>query len=121
MTKEPDSGYHKGFQTTHPPRSGRTDLVDLVGFHDRGFLVAKPAEPHAHWLQERVASLPGRVSGMSTNITDGLRKGLELLEKSPKTRLRRIWLLTDGKPNREHNKLMRVVAEYALALGLHDW
>ncbi len=83
--------------------------------------MAKPAEPHAHWLQERVASLPGRVSGMSTNITDGLRKGLELLEKSPKTRLRRIWLLTDGKPNREHNKLMRVVAEYALALGLHDW
>jgi hypothetical protein len=94
-----------------PTSSAGTGNTDLVGFHDRGFVVAKPAEPHAHWLQERVASLPGRVSGVSTNITDGLRKAMGLLERSPRGRLRRIWLLTDGMPNREEYSLMPVVAE----------
>jgi Mg-chelatase subunit ChlD len=88
-----------------------TDLVGLVGFHDRGFIVAKPAEPHAHWLQERVASFPNRVAGTSTNMTDGLRKGLQLLEKTPRNRYRRIWLLTDGDNNREQDKLMSMVAQ----------
>ena len=92
-------------------RSSGTDLIGLVIFNDNGQVVAKPAEPHAHWLQERVASLPSRVSGFSTNITDGLRKGLGLLKRSPKGRLRRIWLLTDGMPNREQGELMSVVAE----------
>jgi hypothetical protein len=107
-------------QKRHMPsasvKKNHTDLVGLVGFHDRGFIVAKPAEPHAHWLQERVASFPGRVSGNSTNITDGLRKGLEILEKTPKIRYRRIWLLTDGKNNREQDKLMSMVAK---ARNLH--
>jgi Mg-chelatase subunit ChlD len=91
-------------------KNHHNDLVGLVGFHDQGFIVAKPAEPHAHWLQERVASLPKRVSGESTNMTDGLRKGLQLLEKTPRNRYRRIWLLTDGKNRREQDKLMSIVA-----------
>jgi Mg-chelatase subunit ChlD len=95
-------------------KKNHTDLVGLVGFHDRGFIVAKPAEPHAHWLQERVTSLPKRVAGNSTNMTDGLRKGLEILEKTPKNRYRRIWLLTDGKNNREQDKLMSMVAQAGL-------
>lgn len=105
------AGQNRGCRSSRSLGSNRADMVGLVGFHDRGFVVAKPAEPHAHWLQERVTSLPDRVSGASTNITDGLRKAIGLLEKSPRERLRRIWLLTDGMPNREQGELMTAVAE----------
>jgi Mg-chelatase subunit ChlD len=107
-------GSQKRHMSSASVKKSHTDLVGLVGFHDRGFIVARPAEPHAHWLQERVASLPKRVAGNSTNMTDGLRKGLEILEKTPINRYRRIWLLTDGKNNREQNKLMSMVAQAGL-------
>jgi Mg-chelatase subunit ChlD len=114
-TKQPvPTGIQKRRVPSAAVKKTHTDLVGLVGFHDRGFIVAKPAEPHAHWLQERVASLPKRVAGNSTNMTDGLRKGLEILEKTPKNRYRRIWLLTDGKNNREQDKLMSMIAQAGL-------
>jgi Mg-chelatase subunit ChlD len=114
-TKQPvPTGIQKRRVPSAAVKKTHTDLVGLVGFHDRGFIVAKPAEPHAHWLQERVASLPMRVAGNSTNMTDGLRKGLEILEKTPKNRYRRIWLLTDGKNNREQDKLMSMIAQAGL-------
>jgi Mg-chelatase subunit ChlD len=85
------------------------DRVGLVGFHDRGFVIARPAGVHDARLQQRVLDLGKRVDGVFTNITDGLRKGIELLEQTPPGILRRAWLLTDGYPNRESDTIDQVV------------
>ena len=98
-----------------PPSPGRkiygADRIGLCGFHDRGFVIAKPAEAHSAWLQERSQQLHTRMDGRGTNLTDGLRKAIELLQRTPKGVLRRIWLLTDGCPNQERDALMSVVAQ----------
>jgi Mg-chelatase subunit ChlD len=98
----------------HPQVSTRCfgpDRVGLVGFHDRGFVVAVPAAPHAAWLLERSQKLHEKVGGSSTNITDGLRHGIRLLERTPPGVLRRIWLLTDGYPNREESQIFPMVEQ----------
>lgn len=87
------------------------DRTGITAFHDNGFVVAKPALAHAAWLQERTAKLPEKVSGSYTNITDGLRVSLELLKNAPPGCLKRIYLLTDGRPNRDTGSLMAVVEE----------
>jgi len=33
------------------------DRIGLVGFHDKGFVIAKPAEPYSAWLQDRCREL----------------------------------------------------------------
>lgn len=76
----------------------RTDYLGLVGFHDVGFIIAKPAEPYAPWLLTRSQNLASRL-GCRTNMAAGLVKALELLETAPRGVHRRIWLLSDGAPN----------------------
>ncbi len=74
------------------------DRISIVGFNEEGFQIALPAEPHAHWLQERSQRLHKHVKGR-TNIADGLRVGIEMCKKTPRGILRRIWLLSDGEAN----------------------
>jgi len=87
----------------------REDLIGLVGLHDRGFVMAKPTSAYSPWLQERTANLGTKIGGSGTNLTDGLRKALKLVSKAPKGMHRRIWLLSDGYPNRELEALFAVV------------
>jgi uncharacterized protein with von Willebrand factor type A (vWA) domain len=95
----------------HTVKAYGADRIGLVGFNDRGFVIAKPAEAHAAWLQERVRQLHQRVSGSYTNIADGLRKSLDLLRQSPPSRLRRLWLLSDGEANFEVSAIMPTVEQ----------
>jgi Mg-chelatase subunit ChlD len=88
-----------------------SDRIGIVGYHDNAFVIAKPAEPHAHWLQTRLHNLYSKVGGSGTNITDGLRKGIQMLQKTPPGILRRLWLLTDGYANRETGQIMSMVQE----------
>lgn len=83
-----------------------TDLIAIAGYHDNGFVIAKPAPPHAAWLQARLQNLYKKVGGSGTNITDGLRKGIDILRRTPPGILRRIWLLTDGYANRETDQII---------------
>ncbi|RJP34727.1 MAG: VWA domain-containing protein [Candidatus Omnitrophota bacterium] len=100
------------FVSSRPPvkKVYGSDRIGIVGFHDRGFVIAKPAEPHAAWLQQRSQTLHEKIGGC-TNITDGLRQSLELIKKVPKGILRRIWLLSDGHPNIETDSLNAIVDE----------
>lgn len=93
-----------------PQRIYAPDRIGLVGFHDSAFVVARPAEPFAAWLQERSQKLHEKVAGTSTNLTDGIRTATRLLADAPRGTLRRMWLLTDGYPNRETGALDAVVA-----------
>jgi Mg-chelatase subunit ChlD len=99
------------FTHHRPNKVFASDRIGLVGFNDTGFVIAKPAQPHAAWLQERVHKLHSKVSGSSTNIADGLRMSLSLIDRTPRGILRRCWLLTDGYPNRESSAIMGVVEQ----------
>lgn len=79
------------------PNAG-PDRIGIVGFHEHGFVIARPAEPYAPWLMERSQSLHERLGGR-TNMADGLRQALQLLSTVPHGIHRRIWLLSDGEPN----------------------
>lgn len=94
-----------------PQKVFAPDRIGLVGFHDVAFVIAYPALAHSAKLLDRSQSLHGRVGGSGTNITDGLRKSVEMLTSAPKGVLRRIWLLTDGYPNRETGAIMSVVEQ----------
>jgi Mg-chelatase subunit ChlD len=87
------------------------DRIGVVGFNDHGFVIAKPAEAHNAWLQRCTQQLHTKVAGSSTNITDGLRKSVAVLQQTPMGMLRKIWLLTDGLPNKEASAIMSVVAQ----------
>ena len=89
--------------------SRQADRIALVGFHDKGFVIALPAEAHAPWLQERAVQLHKRLGGC-TNLADGLAKGIDLLERTPRPYLRRIWLLSDGEPNVGVDRIWPTVA-----------
>ena len=100
----------KKFTKNH--RNGRyprgPDKIGLVGFNDKGFVISNPANAHSHTLVEPSQKLHEYVTGV-TNMTDGLLKGIEMCERSPRGALRRIWLLSDGYPNRENDGLMAMV------------
>jgi len=81
------------------------DRIGLTAYHDRGFVVAKPADAFAPWLQTRAASLPHRISGSCTNLAAGLEVSLRLLRRTPRGVLRRLWLLSDGLPNRHNHRV----------------
>lgn len=98
-------------QSSVPGPDIREDLIGQVGFHDRGFVMTKPTSAFSPWLQERSANLHRRIGGNGTNMTDGLRVALQLVSKAPRSMYRRIWLLSDGYPNRETDSLARVVSE----------
>ena len=87
----------------------KPDQIGLVGFHEHGFIIARPAEPFAPWLLERSQTLRQRLGGR-TNIADGLRQALHLLEATPPGIYRKIWLLSDGEPNVEVEALGPLVA-----------
>ena len=100
--------WNQSYQKT-PRKVYGSDRIGIVGYHDYGFVIAKPADPFSAWLQTRTHELRKKVSGSSTNITDGLRKSVEMLKITPIGVLRRIWLLTDGYPNRDVSSIMDVV------------
>jgi Mg-chelatase subunit ChlD len=93
------------------PSVYQADRVGLVGFNDTGFVIAKPTEAHASWLQERTRALHTKVAGNYTNMTAGLRTAIDLLKNSPRGFYRRLWLLSDGYPNKETWSLMSVVSQ----------
>ena len=100
----------KNFKNNHRQKPYPTgpDKIGIVGFNDSGFVISEPAKAHEHTLQEQSQTLHQFVTGM-TNMTDGLQKGVEMCERSPWGALRRIWLLSDGYPNRETDRLMTMV------------
>src|SRR5690349_2496044 len=87
------------------------DRIGLVGFHDRAFVIARPTEAHASWLQQRSQEIHTKIGGQWTNITDGLRQGIELFADTPRGVFRRMWLLTDGYANVGAQSLMPVVRQ----------
>lgn len=93
----------------HPaPAMHQADRIGLVGFHSRGFVIARPAEPFSPWLLERSQRLHELIGG-TTNITAGLRQALELLRPVPRGIYRKVWLLSDGVPNEETAALFPTV------------
>lgn len=76
------------------------DRIGIVGYHERSFVIARPAVPFAPWLLERSQELHNKLGG-TTNITAGLRQSLALLEQVPPRVFRKIYLLSDGEPNVE--------------------
>jgi len=94
------------FQTC--PYPGGPDKIGLVGFNDQGFVISEPANAHSHTLQEQ-SQKPHKFAGGMTNMTDGLRKGIQMCERAQYGALRRIWLLSDGYPNKENDGLMTML------------
>jgi Mg-chelatase subunit ChlD len=94
-----------------PRPKGGEDLIGLVGFHDQGFVMAKPTSAFSPWLQERTSGLHGKIAGSGTNLAAGLRVALHLVVRAPQGMHRRIWLLSDGYPNREVEGIAPAVAE----------
>ena len=88
-----------------------SDKVGLVGFGENAWIIALPAEPHAAWLQARTRDLKFKADGKGTNLTAAIRVGTEMLKKTPKGILRRMWLLTDGEANRETHRLKDAVRD----------
>jgi Mg-chelatase subunit ChlD len=82
-----------------------SDRISLIGFHDQGFVLHASARLHQASLQSAILALHERVAGSGTNLTDGLRQGVEVLAATPPGILRRAWLLTDGYPNRDTEHL----------------
>jgi hypothetical protein len=97
----------------------RRHTFGLVGFHERGFIIARPTSPYAPWLHERITTLHQRLGGMS-NMTDGLRQAFDLLATMPPGIRRTVWLLCGGTPNRELRSLFAVVGLCRQArIGIH--
>lgn len=88
---------------TAPVKIYGSDRISLIGFHDCGIVLQRYARLHDARLQSTILDLHQRVDGGTTNLTDGLRHGVEVLSRSHPGLLRRLWLLTDGYPNRETN------------------
>jgi von Willebrand factor type A domain len=86
------------------------DLVGLVGFHTSGFALVPPCAAFDHRLQEAVGNLSS-YTGPGTNLTAGLRAGLTLLGQAPPGYLRRLWLLTDGRPNVQVDGIFAAVVD----------
>jgi Mg-chelatase subunit ChlD len=117
LTAGPATAPTRSFAAPHhrfaPPAYRKkfgTDYVGLVGFNDSAFVIARPAEVYAAWLQQRAMTLHERVGG-HTNIADGLRKANEMLTYAPPGALKRIYLLTDGIPDREVGQIMPMVEQ----------
>ncbi len=105
------------------PRNGTrvfgADQVALVGFHERGFVLCRPADPFSPKLLHAARHLHTRVAGR-TNLADGLRVALVVLAESDPRRWQRIWLLSDGYPNLETAVTSSVVRDAVRrGIGIH--
>jgi len=98
-------------ERTRPKVVHGPDRVGLVGFNDYGFIIAKPTDPHSPQLVQSSQQLHQRIGGRGTNLTDALRKGIQLLHNVPRGVLRRMWICTDGYPNRETNSILHVAEQ----------
>lgn len=87
-----------------------SDRIGFVGFHDHAFVISPLANVGDPKLQQRALVLHTKPNG-ATNVTDGLRKSVNLLRNSPKGVLKRIWLLSDGEANIEQDRIFSVVAD----------
>lgn len=93
-------------QKVHGP-----DRIGICGFNDRGFIILQPVTPHTPALIEKSRGLHARVNGSYTNLADGLRRSAAMLAQTPPGYYRRIWLLSDGLPNREVDRIMPAAKE----------
>ncbi len=92
--------------TQHISRHG----VGLIAFNETAYTVAKLADPHSPWLQQRAASLPNRKRfGLTTNGTAAIRLGLQMLERRPQA-LKQMWLISDGVFNEETGGLTAAIS-----------
>lgn len=82
------------------------DRVGLVCFHDGIPAVIEPTSPYSPALYDRVQSLPTQIGGSGTNIAAGLEKAISILSRAPRGVLKRIFLLSDGAPNRDVEKII---------------
>jgi Mg-chelatase subunit ChlD len=92
-----------------PSKCYGSDYISLIGFHDQGFVLQCAARLQEARLQRSILALHERVAGTSTNLSDGLRQGIAVLSRSHPGLLRRLWLLTDGYPNRETERIYELV------------
>lgn len=86
------------------------DMVALVVFNDRGKALSGFVSAFDGTFARVIQTLPGAVSGTSTNLTDGLRVANDLVGRMPGGLRRRIWLLTDGQANNEADAIWREVS-----------
>lgn len=97
------------------PRILGPDVVGIVGFNDYGFVIAPLTNLHAPSWPERIGSMERLVRGMRTNIADGLMVAIRLLKSTPMGMLRRLWLLSDGRPNpdgpQERDRIMALARQ----------
>ena len=84
------------------------DRIGIVGFNDQARIIANLAGPHDPLLLKRTQQLHDYVTG-GTNMTAGLRLGIEMLETVPRGTYRRIWLLSDGAPTVNAGELDQMV------------
>lgn len=83
--------------------------VGLIAFNDTAYTVAKLADPHAPWLQQRAAELPNRKRlGWATNGTAAIRLGLQMLERRPQAE-KQMWLISDGAFNKDTRGLWAAI------------
>lgn len=93
---------------SYDPHRGR-DTIGLTAFHERGFIVMPPSLLNSPKIPQKFQELQSKIDGMGTNITDGLRKAINLACETPKGRRKRIVLLSDGEANREITSLWQEV------------
>lgn len=86
-----------------------SDRIALVVFNDDGKPLAVPAKPFAPWLQSRIQQLPLSISGNCTNLAAGFDASIKMLQRTPPGIQRRIWLLSDGLPNRDTARIQSLV------------
>lgn len=95
----------------HQQNSVRPDVIGLCGFHGQGFMISRPRQPHDATLLQACQTLHSRVSGFGTNISAGLQQGIDLLKPTPRNRLRRLWLLSDGYPNIDTSSILPLASQ----------
>jgi len=110
QSRSQQSSFHPSRSFSPAPLLGQ-DTLGFVLFHDRAFVVARPAPVYAPWLAARAAQLHIKVGGERTNLTAGIQQSTALLRWAPPGVQRRMWVLSDGEANVETDGLMRAVEE----------
>lgn len=87
------------------------DRIGIVGFNDRGFVIAHPEGPYSTKLRSRSGILHTMISGSYSNIAAGLRESIRLVKVGSPGTHRRIWLFSDGYANKDQEKIKTIVQE----------
>lgn len=113
----PASHPHSVRSNNRPSRPGINcpDMVSLVAFNTRTTILSPFVGAFDAGFATAIKNLPNVQQGY-TNVTAGLRTGIDLLAKMPSGLRRRLWLLTDGDANAEEDaipaQVQRAVREW---------